>query len=176
MQDGREMREHVRRMNWFVDVDTMTNNTLEPPIVPRAYLDKFSDVGMQGYLGEQVGPLRRIPRGLKAHLSIFLPYQVECGDTVRAWLYQWKKLHLAMWARAGPTTARITEDHYKLLIPDEVKQFCGRRPAPRRPGALTLCLRCTHCPVQSVAVPPLRPRNGRRAWRPRWRRWERGFH
>ena len=50
------MREQVRRMNWFVDVDTMTNNTLEPPIVPRAYLDQFKNVGMQGYLGEQVGP------------------------------------------------------------------------------------------------------------------------
>jgi hypothetical protein len=54
------MREHVRRMNWFVDVDTMTNPTLEPPIVPRAYLDGFKDVGMQGYLGEQV-PVHSAP-------------------------------------------------------------------------------------------------------------------
>ena len=37
-------------------------------------------------------------------------------------MYQWKYLHLAMWARAGPTTARITEDHYKLLIPDQVRE------------------------------------------------------
>ena len=26
-----------------------------------------------------------------------------------------------MWARAGPHTARITEDHYKRLTPDQVR-------------------------------------------------------
>jgi hypothetical protein len=81
-----------------VEVDDMVNTTLDPPTLPLAYLDQFKDIGMKGYLDSQV----------------------DCNQVVRAWLCQWKKIHMTMWARTDATTAPLTEQHYRRFIPAEM--------------------------------------------------------
>ena len=95
--EGREMRAEMQRRGWQVDVDTMTNAALDRPIVPLSYLEQFRDIGIKGYLGDQV----------------------ECEPIIRAWLYQWKKLHMVMWARTDASTKPIEESHYNLLCPSQ---------------------------------------------------------
>ena len=96
-EEGRAMRAEMQRRKLLVDVDTMINLTLDPPIVPVSYLERFKDIGMKGYLGDQV----------------------ECEPVIRAWLYQWKKLHMIMWGRTGPSSKPVDESHYEELCPDE---------------------------------------------------------
>ena len=95
--EGRTMRAEMKQRGLLVDVDTMTNDTIDRPIVPVSYLERFKNIGMKGYLGDQV----------------------ECEPVIRAWLYQWKKLHLVMWARKDASTTPVDESHYNLLCPDE---------------------------------------------------------
>ena len=95
--EGRDMRAEMKRRGLLVDVDTMTNETLDRPIVPASYLEQFKNIGMKGYLGDQV----------------------DCEPMIRAWLYQWKKLHMVMWARTDASSKPVDESHYNLLCPDE---------------------------------------------------------
>ena len=96
-EEGRAMRAEMKQRGLLVDVDTMTNDTLDRPIVPVSYLERFKDIGMKGYLGDQV----------------------ECEPVIRAWLYQWKKLHMVMWAHTNPSSKPVDESHYNQLCPDE---------------------------------------------------------
>ena len=95
--EGRGMRAEMKERRLQVDVDTMTNETIDRPIIPVSYLGQFQDIGIKGYLGDQV----------------------ECEPMIRAWLYQWKKLHMVMWARTDASSKPVDESHYNLLCPDE---------------------------------------------------------
>ena len=92
-REGREMRAEMQQRGLQVDVDTMTNDTLDRPIIPAEYLQQFRDIGIKGYIGDQV----------------------ECEPVVRAWLYQWKKLHMIMWGRTDASSTSIDESHYHRL-------------------------------------------------------------
>mmetsp|Transcript_8903 Transcript_8903/g.8810 ORF Transcript_8903/g.8810 Transcript_8903/m.8810 type:complete len:1147 (-) Transcript_8903:579-4019(-) len=89
------------RLGLRIDVFNMSNPALPKPSLSKEYLSEFQDIGMIGYLGDQV----------------------ECPSVVRSYLSVWNNLHLIMWARSTKQTKQITEKHYEKLCPQGVPTF-----------------------------------------------------
>lgn len=100
--DYQFVRHQLRdRLNLNIDVYNMSNPILPKPSLSKEYISEFKDIGMMGYLGDQV----------------------ECPSIVRSYLSLWNNLHMVMWARSTKQTKQINEKHYEKLCPQNVSAF-----------------------------------------------------
>lgn len=91
--DARLLRTKLRdEKRLQIDILTIKDPTPLRGHYPREFLDRFGDVGMQGYLSDQI----------------------VCPDVVRASLNHFSDLHNVLWARH---TAHIPEDRLEALCP-----------------------------------------------------------